>query len=286
MPRRLFAPLFSCAPAGDPDSSPTASVELASADLYSELEQLLGHTFKDRRYLEQALTHRSAYAGDARCDYERLEYIGDAVFDLAVAHLLLDRHEHATEGELSKMRAALVKASYLAATARRLSLGRFIKLSRSELANGANERASILADVMEALAGAIYLDSGFEVARGCIARLLGDDVLTVVPRDPKTELQELQHASGGMPPVYRIECTEGPEHSPVFVSVVEINGRVVGRGRGSTKKGSQQAAAEEALRTVACNRDGQPQHGEILDAQCATQVQDVKNVRVGEYDGK
>lgn len=224
-------------------------------DQYQALEEQLGYSFKDRSWLTRAFTHRSAHAGTSACDYERLEFVGDAVFDLAVAHLLSIKHESASEGELSKMRAALVKASSLATIAQRLTLSRFIRLSRSELANGANHRPSILADVLEAVIGAVYLEAGFEIARECVARLLGDDIMTVVPRDPKTELQELLHAAGAEAPVYRIESIEGPEHSPVFISVVEINGRIVGRGRGSTKKASQQAAAEEALLRGPLNRD-------------------------------
>lgn len=243
---------FSTSSASDNDSSEKGECQ---SEEYQEVEEQLGYSFKDRSWLARAFTHRSAHAGTSACDYERLEFVGDAVFDLAVAHLLWIKHEEASEGELSKMRAALVKASSLAAIAQRLCLSRFIRLSRSELANGANHRPSILADVLEAVIGAVYLDGGFERARECVARLLGDDIMTVIPRDPKTELQELLHAAGGQAPVYRIEGTEGPEHSPVFISVVEINGRIVGRGRGSTKKASQQAAAEEALLRGPLNRD-------------------------------
>jgi ribonuclease-3 len=254
--------MSSSLPSGDTSSS-SASIDLGSnttgpssgetsvplENEYRELEERLGYTFRDKGWLIRAFTHRSAHAGQSTCDYERLEFVGDAVFDLAVAHLLSIKHESATEGELSKMRAALVKASSLANIAQRLSLSRFIRVSRSELANGANHRPSILADVLEAIIGAVFLEAGFEAARECVAQLLGDDILTVVPRDPKTELQELLHAAGGRAPTYRIEHTDGPEHSPVFISTVEIDGRIIGRGRGSTKKASQQAAAEEALRT-------------------------------------
>jgi ribonuclease-3 len=214
---------------------------------YGAIEELLGYAFKDRSWLERALTHRSVQVNGIKNDYERLEFLGDAVFDLAVAHLLLDKHEQAHEGDLSKMRAALVNTASLAEVARKLSLGKFIKLSRGELASGAHERPSILADVVEAVLGAVYREGGFAVACECVARLLGDSVATVTPRDPKTELQEALHASGSEAPVYRLECVEGPEHSPNFISVVEVDGQIVGRGRGTTKKASQQAAAEQAL---------------------------------------
>lgn len=216
-------------------------------DCYGDIEAQLGYAFVDPAWLERALTHRSVHMKGVKSDYERLEFLGDAVFDLAVAHLLLDKHQEAHEGELSKMRAALVNTSSLAEIARRLSLGKYIRLSRGELASGGAERSSILADVVEAVLGAVYREGGYEAARGCVERLLGDQIATVTPRDPKTELQEALHASGSDAPLYRLECVEGPEHSPIFVSVVEVDGQIVGRGQGPTKKASQQAAAEEAL---------------------------------------
>ena len=214
---------------------------------YHEIEDAIGYAFKDRSLLESAMTHRSVQVKGGKMDYERLEFLGDAVFDLAVAKLLLDRHPNAKEGDLSKMRAALVNATSLATIARSKKLGRFIRLSRGELASGGAERASILADVLEAMLGAIYTDGGYDAALSCVEGLLGEQLLTVTPRDPKTELQEALHSLGSEAPVYRLECVEGPEHSPVFISVVEVDGQIVGRGRGPTKKASQQAAAEEAL---------------------------------------
>lgn len=216
-------------------------------EAYGEIEQQLGYAFVDRAWLERALTHRSVHIKGVKSDYERLEFLGDAVFDLTVAHLLLDRHQEAHEGDLSKMRAALVNTTSLAEIARRLKLGRFIRLSRGELASGGAERSSILADVLEAVVGAVYREGGYDVARDVIERLLGEQIATVTPRDPKTELQEALHASGSDAPVYRLECVEGPEHSPIFISVVEVDGQIVGRGRGPTKKASQQEAAEQAL---------------------------------------
>ena len=217
---------------------------------FHELEQALGYTFNDKSLLESAMTHRSVQARGGTMDYERLEFLGDAVLDLAVAKLLLVRHEKAKEGELSKMRAALVNSTSLSSIARAKKFGRFIRLSRGELASGGAERASILADVFEATIGAVYTDGGHDAVVTVIENLLGDSLMTVTPRDPKTELQEALHALGSESPVYRLECVEGPEHSPVFISVVEVDGQIVGRGRGPTKKASQQAAAEEALSKV------------------------------------
>jgi ribonuclease-3 len=233
---------------GESEKRPFRSApEPLGRDHYGEIEEKLSYVFKDRAWLERALTHRSVHAKGTKSDYERLEFLGDAVFDLAVAHLLLDQHPDAREGELSKMRAALVNTASLAEIARELELGKFIRLSRGELASGGAERASILADVLEAVVGAVYREGGYDVARACVEGLVGDRLVTVTPRDPKTELQEALHASGSEAPVYRLECVEGPEHAPVFISVVEVDGQIVGRGRGPTKKASQQTAAEEAL---------------------------------------
>lgn len=214
---------------------------------FHKIEEALGYKFKDLNWLERALTHRSIQAKAGNNDYERLEFLGDAVLDLAVAHLLLDYYEEAREGELSKMRAALVNTASLADVGRSLNLGPFIRLSRGELSSGGADRPSILADVFEALMGAVYREAGFEVALERIRILFKDRLENVTPRDPKTELQEALHAAGSEAPVYLLECVEGPEHAPNFVSVVQVDGQIVGRGSGATKKASQQAAADEAL---------------------------------------
>lgn len=211
------------------------------------VEVKLGYTFVDRAWLERALTHRSVHAKGVRTDYERLEFLGDAVLDLAVAHLLLDTYPDVREGELSKMRAALVNTASLADIAREIDLGPCIRLSRGELASGGADRPSILADVLEAVFGAIYRESGYDEARRCIASLFNDKIANVTPTDPKTELQEALHARGQEAPIYQLECVDGPEHAPTFVSVVMINGQPHGKGCGPTKKASQQAAAAEAL---------------------------------------
>lgn len=214
---------------------------------YYQIEEVLSYKFKDLDWLERALTHRSIQAKGARSDYERLEFLGDAVLDLAVAELLLDSYPEAREGELSKMRAALVNTTMLAEIARTLNLGPFIRLSRGELSSGGSDRSSILADVLEALMGAVFRESGYEAAAACVNHLFEEKLKTVTPTDPKTELQEALHAAGSEAPSYLLECVEGPEHAPTFVSVVEIDGQVAGRGSGPTKKASQQAAAAEAL---------------------------------------
>ena len=238
---------------GDEEKDGPQVPEPLGAEEYPTLEKRIGYRFKDYQKLQTALTHRSAHikGNEDRNDYERLEYLGDAVLDLAVAHLLLDRHKQAREGALSKMRAALVNTVSLAEIAVELGLGRYIILSRGELANGGSERPSILADVLEAVIGAVYQEGGYDTALKVIEGFFGDNLVNVDPHDPKTELQEALHAVGSEPPTYLLECVEGPEHAPNFVSVVEIDGQIVGRGEGTTKKASQQAAAAEVLERLA-----------------------------------
>ncbi len=218
------------------------------SESYHLIEAVLGYTFKDYSWLERALTHRSALdVNSPGNDYERLEFLGDAVLDLAIAHLLLDAHKDSKEGDLSKMRAAIVNTASLAEVARTIELNKFIRLSQGELANGGSERPSILADVLEALMGAIYRDSDYPTVFNCISKLFSLAAQTVMPSDPKTELQELLHVNGSEAPEYLLEYTEGPEHAPTFVSIVRVDGQIAGRGTGPTKKSSQQAAAAEAL---------------------------------------
>ena len=217
---------------------------------YSPVESAIGYQFKDKQLLNMAFTHRSALGYKERADYERLEFLGDAVLDLAVAHLLSDAHPEAREGELSKMRAALVNTQALANLAKELKLSSYIRLGRGESSSGGAERPSILADVVEAIIGAIYRDSDYNRALQVIKDIIGDSLTQVTPNDPKTELQEILHLAGSEPPEYLLEMVEGPEHAPTFVSVVIIDREIVGRGRGPTKKASQQEAAAEAMRMM------------------------------------
>jgi ribonuclease III len=233
----------------------TSVTEPLGREHYSEIEEGIGYRFLDIERLERALTHRSAGTGSTLSDYERLEYLGDAVLDLLVAVLLLEAHPTAREGELSKMRAALVNTQSLAEIALELGLNKFIRLSRGELASGSASRPSVLADVFEAILGAIYRESGHDAAKEVVIKMFGIKVYTVTPQDPKTELQELLHSLGGEAPVYQLERFEGPEHNPVFESIVKVGEEILGRGTGTTKKASQQAAAAEALVSLRENSD-------------------------------
>ncbi len=254
-------------PAGTADEAQLSSDSEAHFDPGSleAVERALGYTFVDKQWLKLALTHRSIQSMGGKNDYERLEFLGDAVLDLAVANLLLDHYPEAKEGELSKMRAALVNTASLASVSRELGVGQHIRLSRGELASGGAERSSILADVIEALMGAVYREAGYPKALEIITTLFGERLKTVTPRDPKTELQEALHALGSEAPEYLLECVEGPEHAPAFVSVVKIDGQIAGRGRGPTKKASQQEAAAQALIRI--------RPGDAIDQQFLNQTQ-------------
>jgi ribonuclease-3 len=219
------------------------------------VELSLGYTFVDRSWLTLALTHRSAQTMGEKSDYERLEFLGDAVLDLAVAHLLLEVYPEAREGDLSKMRAALVNTTSLADIARSFDIGRSIRLSKGEVASGGGDRPSILADVFEAIVGAMYRDQGFDSAFKVVSKLFHDRLRSVTPRDPKTELQEVVHTMSRPAPEYILEKVDGPEHAPVFVSVVKVGNEILGKGSGPTKKSSQQEAASEALARLQVERE-------------------------------
>lgn len=219
-------------------------------------EEGLGYTFTEPALLRLALTHRSVSSDDpSRNDNERLEFLGDAVLQLVVTDLLYDAYPHLAEGQMAKVRAAVVSRGTLSEIAAVLDLGSHIELSPSEEATGGREKDSILADGVEAVIGAIYLDGGLEPARSMILRLWSDSVAerskSPGVKDYKTRLQELV-AREGQRPVYRVRGA-GPDHSRKFMAVVSVNGTDYGTGEGRSKKQAEQAAAEVAL--AALSRD-------------------------------
>jgi ribonuclease III len=217
-----------------------------------ELERRLGYAFRARKLLETALTHRSAVA---RCggNNEKLEFLGDAVLDLAISELLMERFPEATEGDLSKVRAALVNATMLAAKATDLDLGAWLRLGRGEERSGGRRKGSILASACEAVFGAVFLDGGFEAARGVVARLFAAELerpLRSHLTDHKTRLQEVTQRRFRETPVYQLVQASGPDHDKAFVAEIRIGGRLYGRGEGKSKKAAEQRAALEALETL------------------------------------
>lgn len=218
------------------------------------VEARLGHTFADPSLLRLALTHRSVSADDAtRRDNERLEFLGDAVLQLVITEALYRRYPDLAEGQMAKIRSALVSKPSLAEIAESIGLGGFVELAPSEDRSGGREKPSILADTMEAILGAVYLDAGLEVADRVILEIWGDRVseraLRPGLKDYKTRLQEVL-ARTGRRPFYDVSGS-GPDHDPRFHADAVIDGAVMGSGEGSSKKEAEQAAARDALERLA-----------------------------------
>ena len=216
----------------------------------ADLEGLLGIRFDRPNYLLVALVHRSYVAEhDDAVHNERLEFLGDAVLQMVVTAYLFEHHPELSEGEMAKVRAGLVNGVELAEIAREVELGEHLLLGRGEEASGGREKESILADAMEAVIAAIYLDQGLEGARRFILDRWANrvDARVAAPgrRDYKTRLQEVL-AQAAQRPRYRI-TEQGPDHDKTFTASVEVDGRIVGEGTGRSKKEAEQKAAARAL---------------------------------------
>src|SRR4051794_11271318 len=213
------------------------------------LVDLLG-AVTDDELIARAVTHRSyAYENGGLPTNERLEFLGDSVLGLVVTEELFRRHPELPEGQLAKLRAAVVNARALAEVARELGLGQFLRLGRGEEASGGRDKSSILADAVEALIGAYYLDRGVEPARELVLRLfaglLDEAAKLGAGLDWKTSLQEL--AAGRSLGVPEYDVTEsGPDHAKAFEATAVVNGRRIGVGQGRSKKEAEQRAAERA----------------------------------------
>ncbi|MFH1812104.1 MAG: ribonuclease III [Pseudomonadota bacterium] len=218
------------------------------------LQQRIGYTFGDVHILEQALTHRSYTNEHPRAAHnERLEFLGDAVLGLYVSDALFSRCQASQEGELSRRRAALVNARALARQARALDLGPLLRLGRGEIQSGGASKGSLLADAMEALIGAVYVDGGAQAAHGVLVGILESALNRTVdaqaPHDAKSALQErTQHGGLGLP-VYEVLASEGPDHAREYAVQVTVAGSALptARGTGSSKKRAEHAAAEALL---------------------------------------
>jgi ribonuclease-3 len=216
---------------------------------FAALQEGLGYSFADPMLLSRALTHVSHERDDGADHNEVLEFLGDAVLDLAVSDLLMRRFPARGEGDLSKMRAALVNTSALAEKAAQLDLGALLCLGKGEERSGGRAKPSILAGAFEAVLGAVYQDGGFEAARRLVERYFTDDVKAknLGQQDYKTRLQEISQMLFHAPPVYRIVTESGPDHDKRFVTEIAVGGKVLGRGEGKTKKQAEQQAAKKAL---------------------------------------
>jgi ribonuclease-3 len=218
---------------------------------YKELEKAVGHRFKNQGLLEIALTHASMRGGKrAYSDNERLEFIGDRVLGLAIAELLSEQFPDASEGELARRYNRLVRGETCAKIARALSLGKHLILSESEAGSGGRAKNTILADGMEALLGAIFLDAGFDTARTAVRRLWtspSEELQTTARPDAKSALQEWAQGQGLALPQYVEIARKGPDHAPRFTSEVRISGKPPARGEGASKRAAEQAAAKALL---------------------------------------
>jgi len=220
------------------------------------IESCLGHVFKNRALLTEALCHRSfvnEHADEGICDNERLELLGDAVVNLAVAHILMQAYPDIKEGDLSRLRAALVNESHLATVARNLSLGRAVLLGRGEARTGGADKNSILADTFEALMAAVYLDGGFKRAFAVIETLftaLPHPVGPALQQDYKSQLQEHVQRNGRPVPCYTVVGQSGPDHDKTFTVQLRVQ-TLITEGRGKSKKLAEQDAARQALEKLA-----------------------------------
>ena len=221
-------------------------------DLLS-LQQAMGFTFRDENLLRLAMTHPSVVheQGSTTQHNQRLEFLGDAVLQLVLTQNLYLRFPEFGEGPLTKARARLVNRRFLAEQARNLSVGRYLMLSRGEDQQGGRERLSALADAFEALVGAVFLDAGLDGARRFVLRIFDEGLRSLAQspgvENPKGELQERLQATSSASPTYAVENSTGPDHERVFECAVFHCGKVLGRGRGRSKKDAESAAATAAL---------------------------------------
>lgn len=216
------------------------------------LEERLHYTFRSPALLENALTH-SSYANEHKgaglTSNERLEFLGDSILGLVVAEYLYRMRPELPEGELTRIRAALVCESSLVEVARQLDLGSYLRLGKGELIGGGRERPSIQADAVEAVFAAVYLDGGIGQVRKLITALILEKAQekTAASRDYKTTLQELVQRESGMVLSYQMIAESGPDHDKSFTMEVCLNGKALGAGEGKSKKEAEQAAAKAAV---------------------------------------
>ena len=225
-------------------------------------QNILGYSFRKADLLREALTHKS-YLNELRAsekdgaaqDNERLEFLGDAVLDLAISERLIAVYPLSTEGDLSKMKARLVSEVTLARVARRLGVGEFLLLGRGEERTRGREKPSILADALEAVIAAVYLDGGFETARAVLLQIFEEEFHRLDQGrediDYKTELQECCQREFDVLPTYRVLRESGPDHQKLFEVKLMIKEEVFGIGRGRSKKEAEQQAAKQALEKLA-----------------------------------
>jgi ribonuclease III len=233
---------------------------MTSASSADPLQSLLGHRFKDLGLLEEALTH-SSLANEQKSmslqHNERLEFLGDAVLSLVMSDYLASTLPQSSEGALSKLKAQLVSGSSLAQVARRLGLGGYLKLGRGEDRSKGREKDSLLADALEAVLAAVYLDGGFDASRTVTRHIFAEELIQIVAQqeqpgagDYKTQFQEWCQKRHDTLPRYATVRETGPDHQKSFEVELSIQGEVVGVGSGRSKKEAEQQAAKQALQQL------------------------------------
>ena len=235
------------------------STERLTESPTKRLETVLGVSFNNQGLLRQALVHGSflnEQGGSSLDSYERMEFLGDAVLELVISADIYHRLPQLPEGQLTKIRAGLVCRESLSLAAQHMDLGSFLLLGKGEEASGGRERDSILEAAFEAVVAAIYLDQGYEPARGFILKSLHDSLEDSCrrgssPENPKSALQEHFQGQGKPAPRYQMVSAEGPGHNPVFTIEVLIGDEIIGTGRGGKKADAERAAALDALQKTA-----------------------------------
>lgn len=224
---------------------------------YSDLETKLNIKFKDVTLLEKAFTHRSylnEHRGDGLENNERLEFLGDAVLELIISTYLFNNYPEKPEGELTNIRAAVVRTESLAEESRVLGFGQYLKMSKGEEDSGGKDKDYLLANTFEAVLGAIYLDQGFEVCADYLSRTILHKVSIIVEKnlfiDPKTQAQEIIQAQFKVTPLYEVIKEEGPDHDKTFTVALIVNQKELGRGLGSSKQKAEEEAARMAVENI------------------------------------
>lgn len=219
--------------------------------MLTELEKLIHYSFEDTTILREALTHKS-YSGEHKAvrHNERLEFLGDSILGAIVANYLYIHCPHSEEGVLSKIKSNLVSRHNLYLWAKKLDLGRFMRLGHGELATGGRQRDSILSNAMEAVVGAVYLDGGYSAAEQMVLPWVRTQELTQDSGDFKSRLQEYIQKRSRSTPDYEVLQTVGPEHDKVFTVEVSLDGKRLGVGKGKNKKLAEQDAARDAYRRI------------------------------------
>lgn len=238
------------------ESNPSEESEDSWILKLHKLEDDIGYNFKDINLLIQSLTHKSSILSSddySRCN-ERMEFLGDSVLELTISSFLYKQFPFYTEGQLSKLKAVAVSQSVLASCSRELGLGEYLKFGQGEIATGGREKSSNLANALEALIAAIYLDGGFFEAEKFIIRIFKDKIYELdrdeMKRDYKTALQEYWQSITQKSPVYTVVSQSGPDHDKRFEIEVKLSGESYGRGIGRNKKEAEQRAAEKALEII------------------------------------